>query len=810
MRAAPMNTAIFFCMMQISYGAYGNAEQELDDQSKIEVIEVNARKRIENIQEVPLSITAFSHQQFKDLNIHDLQQLSKYAVSLEQPKLPIQSRLSIRGVSSGDNASFEQAVGIYVDEVYRGRMHQHRTGMFDTSSVEILHGPQVTLYGNSAIGGAVSIRSARPENDFSGYVNYKYEKNYQTHLVTSAINLPLSQDVAVRLSAKYLDQNEGIANNLFNSQSEPKIKNEAYRLSLSWQLNPSWDLYLRAETGQFSQQGHFLDVLKHVDKDGNPIENSIYTGQGDGTLNVGNAGLFTPENTFWDTKSDEALVELNYKSDSFEFKSLSALSQYKYQQSLDSDLTPLPLINTYLVEEYKQYSQEFRVSGQIQDTQYIAGVSLQKDDLLSDYFADFNTPMLLAGQFGAEFFPAINSLISPFSRALNLNQETQQQALWLDIEQPLTERLYIGLGSRWTKISKTANQSALTANILHQISNGDITDSRWLSYPELLANQSYLSDPNQYVYTDSNNQTVEPAPIPDYLLGYNIFTNFTATPHSLKGLEREEKHLMYNLSLRYQASLHTNIYATYAKGYKAGGFDLVNESNVADDAEYDSEVARVYELGVKHAWQNNRLNLALFHGSYDNLQVSVFNGAIGFNVANAPSSTSKGISVNFVNYLTNSLVLSVSGEYLDFEYDVYPEANCSKTEELATGTSLCDWSGRSTPFTPKYKANVNLEYHNEIGSSLLVRHLLNLSYKSEHGTASDNEVQTQQTAYSLLDYQLELTQANWDTSFYLAIYNLLDKEYTSMTTIIPLSTDAAFAYQLEKGREVAVGVEFNF
>ena len=182
--------------------------------SALEIIEVTARKRIESVQTVPSSISAVTGELIQGMGVNNVEDLSKYVPGLEQPKLANSSRLSLRGVSSGDNPSFEQSVGTYVDGVYRGRMNQQRAGFFDMQRVEVLKGPQLTLYGNSSIGGALSMITNRPDvgDDLNGEFTVKYETEYEEAQILGGLNIPVTDEFALRIAGKWRDQNKG-ANN---------------------------------------------------------------------------------------------------------------------------------------------------------------------------------------------------------------------------------------------------------------------------------------------------------------------------------------------------------------------------------------------------------------------------------------------------------------------------------------------------------------------------------------------------------------------------------------------------------------------
>jgi outer membrane receptor protein involved in Fe transport len=440
--------------------------QETED-NILEIIEVSARKKVESIQDIPMSVTAVPAKLIRDMGLNDLKEISKYVPGLERPNSVLQSRMAIRGVSSGDNWSFEQAVGTYVDGVYRGRMNQLRAGFFDMERIEVLKGPQVTLYGNSSIGGAISMISKAPTNALEGEINLRYETQYQETDFTGALNVPITDDFAIRLAGKIRKDGKGLSINQATGEDEPKSDDSAFRISSRWNINDNWTANLKMEQSTTRVDGNFLDVFKHVNGDGTPFEPSPYTGVGDNELNVTNGDFFKPDGTFWENKSNDVSLQIDYTNDAFSFVSITAMSEYDYTQSADIDVTPLPIANTFNNEAYEQFSQEFRIANELNEsTDYILGVYYQNDEIDHDYYADFNVPLILAASTGLPL-GTLSNLISPFSRHLSLVQDTSQWAIFANIDHEFSDHWEGSFGLRYLNMDKTADQAV---NLQHNLS----------------------------------------------------------------------------------------------------------------------------------------------------------------------------------------------------------------------------------------------------------------------------------------------------------------------------------------------------
>lgn len=782
------------------------------DETVLGAVVVTARKRTELLQQVPMAVISLDGRELAERGIDKLDDLAAAVPGMQQGDLAITSRLTLRGVNSGDNNAFEQAVGVYVDGIYRGRMNEQHLGLFDLERVEVLKGPQVALHGNSSIGGAISAVTRRARFDHDGDLTVGYETEYRAARVSGGVDVPVSDTLALRLSGTWLDQERGLSPNVADGKSEPRNHDLAFRLSGTWLPSDVIAVNARIDHGRYDRLGHIFDVYKHVDGQGNPYPNSPFSGFNDGRLNIGNGAPFKYQSAFLDTDNDEAMVQVDYRGDDWTLTSVTGYSHYEYRQSADVDLTPATLINVYQDERYRQLSEELRLSGEAgPDVAWLGGLYVQSDHFRNDYLSDFNLPALVAPAFGISTALA-GTLLSPFDRHILLDQDTDQAALFGHVDWKLSDTLTAGLGMRYATIRKSAEQAVRGAGIDQVDGIGAPVDVRWLSpqlAPLLLTSPAYLADPTHYVLHLPDGSVVNPILAPNNLLGYQIVSAGVGVPHDFTGLSRREHHPMLEASLAWQADPAVLYYARVANGAKAGGFDFEYEGGDRNRAEYGDESARVLEVGMKRDWNTVRLNLAAFYGRYDDLQVSVFDGGIGFTVGNAASSTSKGVEGELVWQMTPEWRAEAEAAYVDFEYRHFPDANCSTTERLNTGATLCDWSGQRTPFVPKFEANVAVLHHWTLDGWKLSE-ALRYGYKGRHTTASDNEIQTEQPAYSLFDARIEASPegSRWSLAAYGR--NLADRKYNVFTSVIPLAPGGAFAYVRGVGRELGLEMRFRW
>src|SRR6266851_5783389 len=220
----------------VSTGAFANVDRHVDRQEAdvdLQEVVVTAQRRSENLQTVPIAITAVSAADMERNGIHELGTLAQQVPGLTfSPFAPGQNIIALRGVSSNDDgAGTDNSVGVFVDDVYLGRVSNINPEMFDVDRVEVLRGPQGTLYGKNTIGGAINVISARPDTDS---LNVKFTAdvgNFDRHNFSGLITGPLSNTWAAKLVVSTRNA-EGWTNNVVLHTKEKNDNDKAVRVQL--------------------------------------------------------------------------------------------------------------------------------------------------------------------------------------------------------------------------------------------------------------------------------------------------------------------------------------------------------------------------------------------------------------------------------------------------------------------------------------------------------------------------------------------------------------------------------------------------
>ena len=235
------------------------------EQLTLEEVVVTAQKRVESLQDVPISIVAISGDKIEKSGFVDLSQLSPVVPNFNVVQQQISDRVAIRGISSGGNQGFDQSVGLFSNGVYLARGTQFRSAFLDVGSVEILRGPQATLFGKNTIAGAVNITSSKPTSEFEAEIRASYETEYESVQTSGFVSGPLSDTLSARLAYKVSDD-KGFIENLARADDEPASEADNYRLSFLWEpsdnltVNLSYEKYNADVDSKGSEVSYDEDV----------------------------------------------------------------------------------------------------------------------------------------------------------------------------------------------------------------------------------------------------------------------------------------------------------------------------------------------------------------------------------------------------------------------------------------------------------------------------------------------------------------------------------------------------------------------
>ena len=716
---------------------------------QLEEVIVTAQKRAQNLQDVPVAVSAVSGEKIEAMGIGRLEELTAYTPGVSNTEAATGAFLYIRGVGSGGNKGFEQSVGTYIDGVYYGRDRSSRNGMFDLQMVEILKGPQGILFGKNTIAGAITMTTRGPTAEPEGYVKLGYEVETKEKVVEAAYGGMLTDTFGARLAVRHAEM-DGWMKNTWNGQNIGEEDDIVARLSTLWEPTANLEMtgkltYSRLRQNEKNAQLTHCspDLLEQVAGIDDCRLNSKTTVT---AYNRYDGGFGFEELEAW-----SAGWTINWDIGSHVLTSVTGYTKHTDDMFLDSDYTHLEVLEAVRDEEYESYSQEFRIAstggGAIE---YIAGVYFEKSDM--DFTANLGMDLNSRG------LPVRDG------RAKLTSQETESQAIFGQLTWHINEAFSATVGGRYSKDEKDASANNFCTFY----------------------------------------KTFIPTGQPACALGPGFV---------LKGSRRDEN-FSPSVILEWRPLDNHMLYAKYSQGYKSGGFDLQTNSPEVDPFSFAPEEVDSLEIGSKSTLLNGAmtLNVALFRNEYKDLQVSTFDGNIGFLVGNAAEAISQGAEVDVNWALTNSLRTAFSVSYLDATYDKFATAQCTFPQNAATPPGeICvnDLSGKSLQYSPDISAHWNLTWDRVLADNYLLTVATDVIYSDEYYTANDLDRHFLEDSYYKVDARISLESFSSGWELALVARNLNNEKTSHYGDDVPLSPGSYFKH-LDKPRTVALQARWSF
>ncbi len=693
--------------------------------AQLEEVLVTAQKRVEGLQDVPISVAAVSGDRLRSSGIVKMEDLSLYVPGLQINEATGTDSLFIRGLGSGINMGFEQSVGMVIDGVFYGRARYSRGQFLDLERVEVLKGPQGILFGKNTTSGMVNITTANPTNDFEGWVTVGYEVENEEKTFEGALSGPLTDTLSGRIAYRYNEVDKGWVENITTGEDNPTSEDWVARLSLQWDPSDAVNVMFKYQHADFEKTGRNTVLIKC-----SPAITGFLAGLGsaegcklgDERSNISPRLTDDPEiGEQQESDYDTYALTVNWDIGEHTITSVTGYSEYDYFDSFTSDHVPASVADADVSEEYNQFSQELRIASPVGETfEYIAGVFYQDTelDVLWNLYVDFPS------NFGGG--PA-------FSRLSNSHQESDMWAVFAQGTWNISESVALTLGARYSEESKEATT---VMNL----------------YP---------------VPFDANPS------VPGQLV------------HDVEG-DRDEENFAPMLSVKWHANDDIMAYASISQGFKGGGYDLLSpfpQSSADDVFEFDKEEVLAYEVGVKMTLFDGaaELNVAVFRSEFDDLQVSALapGGIINFFVANAAEAVSQGVELEGRWLATDRLLLSANIAFLDATFEDFPEAACYALQTIGCVDGVQDLSGADLQFAPELAANLHAEYTWPMGDSLEWLAAMDVNYTDEYSLASDGDPIMWQDSFTKVDARLTLRSddATWEVA--LLGKNLTDEETTA-------------------------------
>jgi iron complex outermembrane receptor protein len=702
-------------------------------------IVVTAQKRSENVQDVPISIAAFSGDALEKNNVVNIEGLTKITPNLSVAKGAQTSyvRLAIRGIGAASNTTVEPSVAVFLDGAYVPRVGAVISSMLDMESVEVLRGPQGTLFGRNASVGAVSFHTARPKfGDFSGEVTGEIG-NGDRYKLTGFINVPVGENSAFRIAGSQQWFN-GYWHNDFDDKQVGGTDDSILRGSFRTEVGPvEW--VFRADYAKLKGDG-----ATNIDFDRSSVSDaqwnffSAFLGAPDSDLNDRTMNQFLTA----DVDDEQWGVNSNLSWDIGGGSTIRLINNYRdwENEQLDGDVifTPSKILSRTGLFDSKSQNHELQFISPTEQwldgrLDLVAGLYYFHEKYKQGELLHMNSQFCTIAPAPAKplcnAFLAANGGTKENATVQEVHQTVDSYAAYAQANFHFNDQFFATAGGRFSKDSKEGSYDQQTNPLL------------------------------------ANVRALETLTLPDV----------------------DDEKFTYRLGLNYEPNEDLLFFATYSTGYKSAGYNsgagapsLTTVGNppvvVAPERRvFDRETTENWELGAKTSWLDRKLtlNLTFYRMNISGFQDRAFDGT-SFTVRNAGNLRHQGFEFDGVAKPLRNLSLFAGLAYLDSEFTDYPNA-----ANLPGLPGTQDLEGEPATFAPKWSGRVGFDWIGDFGSGYSWDLNSNLSFVSKHfgGLVNDANPQTVIDGYALLGARATVNGPGDRWSVSLFGNNLLDKQY---------------------------------
>ena len=806
-------------------------------------ITVTAQKREEALQDVPIVINVLPEQLLLDAGVRDIKDMQVLVpgLTVTSTQSAAQTTARIRGIGTvGDNPGLESSVGVVIDGVYRARNSVGFGDLGELERIEVLKGPQGTVFGKNTSAGVINVVTRRPSytQEVGGEVTVG---NFGLVGVGASYNDALGANAAFRIYATKRTR-DGVddvftANGPRRETDDGDMNYHSMRLQLL--LEPTPDLSINF-AGDYTSREENCCVTVTTQR--NPLIGQILnalTPGGEGIIpevDLERRLAYANRTTEQDIKDKGVSAEVNWTTPWMNdalLTSITAARTWDAITSIDFDYSAADIMyrppeEDYSLVAFDTFSQEFRLTGSSDRVDWMVGFFYSDEDLGRNdaYFMGPAYEPYLSTLLGSQVLAGVAQAIAPLG--LTVNMANPELFLSQVTGRPFGTN-YAGIGAH-DRYEQSAKSAALFTNNTFRLSDAlDLTVGLRYTREKKTLNSDF-TNPNASVACAAamsnpgaavggalaqriNNFGLLPPELQQQLLGQlvpglaptvigNMCLPWANVLHNGRQTNQEstEKEWSGTVKLAYDFSDDVMGYASAARGYKAGGFNLDRVQvgvTPQDDTYFPGEFVDSFELGMKTTWAEGNLlfNAAVFHQEYEDFQLNSFLGT-AFVVRSIPKVTSQGVDAD-VLWQTGVTGLMLQGglTYARTEYG----------DETVPDLPLLP--GGQMSFAPKWSGNASVTYDWDIGSNLLGRFNVGAKYMSEYNTGSDLKPEKMQDGYTLVNARIGFGRRDkrWMLEFWGQ--NLADETYKPVGIDAPIHSGA---YNAFLGAPPTYGVTLRF
>jgi len=727
----------------------------------IEEIMVTAQKRLQSSQDIAAAITAIGSDELDRTNFNNIEDLQNMAPSLQIGESFGFAQVMVRGVGT-DNpfAGGDPSVAMHIDGAVIGQSSAQFGALFDIARIEVLRGPQGTLYGRNATGGSVNVITNQPTEETEGYARLTYG-NYDLIKFEGAVGGPLSDNLMGRVAVRYVNRG-GFGENIADGSDIDDADQISFRGQLLWNISEGASLRLAAEHHEEDDK-NYIPKFRAASYDPAPLP-ALEPQPTDGIRATDPRDINSNVNLQNKRNQDSFTAELNVDlNDTFTLTSLTNYQTFEKTPQADFDMTANDFYIWSESFDTKQFSEELRLNFDTDRLHGLVGAYYYSEKISSDNRLDIPiVPQFVAdavpGLAGCGFDDNVSDQIigadpSVLCFHFRGTSDTDAYALFANVAYDISDKLSLNIGGRYS----------------HEKKQGD-TD-RWTA-------------PGAPVLTFADEKS---------------FSKFTPS-----------------VRLEWKANDDVLMYAGYSKGFKSGIFLTGQRSPVLDP-----EIVDAYEVGVKGLFLDRRLqfNAAAFYYDFTNLQQgrSVPAGTSGFTLVyeNAASAEIKGLEAEFNFMATENVRLFGSTTFLDATFDDYVTTDPFDTvfQQLGLIDAGVDLSqqlgGNRMVQSPKWAGTIGLAVNTHLpGSEWFAEATASMTHKGRVFFSQFNHEALSQEGVTTMDASLRFTSPDDRWTVNVWGKNLTNETIYQGTFILNSSrTNAGF---LAAPRTFGVTVGLNF
>ena len=733
-RARTLKTALRFGVgmgaMFAAFAAPTHAQEadDTDEARKLQTITVTATKREQTLQDVPVAVSVVDDQVIEQAEIIDLGDLQSLVPSLSVGQLQSSANTNfrIRGFGNGaNNAGIEPSVGVFIDGVYRSRSAAQIGDLPNLQRVEVLRGPQSTLFGKNASAGVISVVTQAPQFDFGGGLEFT-KGNFNSLRLKGDITGPITDNLAFSLAGNINSRN-GYAEDL--ATGSKVNERERYGVRGQLQFEPTDNLSFRL-IADYDEIDEICCVAGNLI---NGPTGAIIQGVIGGQLNAEDPFSYEVFNNFDSTNeitNDGISLQGDFEMDFATLTSITAYRTSDLNTNQDSDFTSSDnLSQNSNNTEIETFTQEIRLTSNNTDgpIDWMIGgfyfdekVDIENQILYGDDFrlyadslvAAAGAPGALSGLEAALFGPAaVGTVFAQSGQGLteSFGQDNTAYSFFGSVDYHATDKLTLTVGLNYTKDEKDARGAIVSTDAFSAVDFVDLAIVQTLAGlgvdgtdPAALG-AFIAAQPATYaaIVAGAND------PATNTLLALQplqFFPQFVSFPNAVENGKSDDSDVTYSIRGAYDVNDNFNVYLSYATGFKASSWNLSRDSrpfpadfipasqltaiadpslasplrsaglatpNLTTGTRFaEPEESKVWEIGVKAQFDRFAFNMALFDQTIEGFQSNVFTGT-GFALANAGKQSAKGLEFDTNIQVTDNFDLVFAGTFIDPVYDSF-------------------------------------------------------------------------------------------------------------------------------------------